>query len=86
MPDSPQNDARLAKIVDWLGQIDTPQLLTDTLRPASADASFRRYFRVDTTQGNSLIVMDAPPPQEDVRPFLQVPAYLGTQALRCLRS
>ncbi len=63
MPDSLKNDARLAKIADWLAQIDTPQPLKDTLRPASADASFRRYFRVDTAQGDSLIVMDASPPQ-----------------------
>ena len=77
MPDSLKNDARLAKITDWLAQIDTPQPLTDTLRPASADASFRRYFRVDTAQGDSLIVMDAPPPQEDVRPFIQVASLFG---------
>jgi len=77
MPDSIQNDARLAKITDWLSQIDTPQPLTETIRPASADASFRRYFRVDTVQGDSLIVMDAPPPQEDVRPFLQVASLFG---------
>ena len=77
MTDSLKNDARLTKIADWLAQIDTPQPLTDTLRPASADASFRRYFRVDTDQGDSLIVMDAPPPQEDVRPFLQVASLFG---------
>jgi aminoglycoside/choline kinase family phosphotransferase len=42
-----------------------------TLAPASADASFRRYFRLSGAQ-RSLIVMDAPPPQEDVRPFVDV--------------
>lgn len=42
-----------------------------TLAPASADASFRRYFRVLGAQ-RSLIVMDAPPPQEDVRPFIDI--------------
>ena len=72
MPESPKNDVRLANIIDWLSQLDHPKTLTQTLRPASADASFRRYFRVDTHQGDSLIVMDAPPPQEDVRPFLHV--------------
>ena len=42
--------------------------------PASADASFRRYFRA---QGDaSWIVMDAPPPQEDCRPFIKIAAYL----------
>lgn len=44
-----------------------------TVRAASADASFRRYFRVDARAGGaSFIVMDAPPPHEDVRPFVQV--------------
>ena len=43
-----------------------------TLAPASADASFRRYFRVRAADGSSRIVMDAPPPQEDVRPFIDV--------------
>ena len=43
-----------------------------TLVPASADASFRRYFRVRGDDGSSRIVMDAPPPQEDVRPFVDV--------------
>ena len=43
-----------------------------TLAPASADASFRRYFRVLGTGGRTFIVMDAPPPQEDVRPFVDV--------------
>jgi aminoglycoside/choline kinase family phosphotransferase len=36
------------------------------LRPASADASFRRYLRIDGA-GRSFIVMDAPPAQEDCR-------------------
>ena len=41
------------------------------IQPASADASFRRYFRV-TTQGRDYIVMDAPPAHEDCRPFVSV--------------
>jgi aminoglycoside/choline kinase family phosphotransferase len=51
---------------------------TGGLAPASADASFRRYFRVQAG-GCSLIVMDAPPPQEDVRPFVHI-AALALQA------
>jgi aminoglycoside/choline kinase family phosphotransferase len=43
--------------------------------PASADASFRRYFRVSSPEG-SWIVMDAPPQQEDCGPFLRVAALL----------
>lgn len=42
-----------------------------TLNPASADASFRRYFRVHHN-GASFIVMDAPPEKEDSRPFITV--------------
>ena len=41
------------------------------LEPASADASFRRYFRT-SAGGRSYIVMDAPPPQEDCRPFVRI--------------
>ena len=42
------------------------------LEPASADASFRRYFRVWLDNGETRIVMDAPPEREDCRPFLHV--------------
>jgi N-acetylmuramate 1-kinase len=42
-----------------------------TLAPASADASFRRYFRA-TFDNRTLIVMDAPPQHEDCRPFLHI--------------
>jgi aminoglycoside/choline kinase family phosphotransferase len=45
------------------------------LEPASADASFRRYFRV-RYDGASLIVMDAPPAHEDCRPFVRVAGLL----------
>jgi len=43
------------------------------LRPASADASFRRYFRIDRASGRgSVIVMDAPPALEDNQRFARV--------------
>ncbi len=42
-----------------------------SLRSASTDASFRRYFRIDSPLG-SRIIMDAPPEQEDCRPFARV--------------
>jgi aminoglycoside/choline kinase family phosphotransferase len=48
-----------------------------TLAPASADASFRRYFRI-SRDGETRIVMDAPPPQEDCRPFVRIAALLHT--------
>jgi aminoglycoside/choline kinase family phosphotransferase len=63
---------RLAAIHTWLKTISTPGLRLDTMRPASADASFRRYFRIDGDDGQSYIVMDAPQPAEDVRPFIQI--------------
>ena len=57
----------------WLAPLAQQYALhTGTLRAASADASFRRYLRVDSERGASLIVMDAPPPHEDVRPFVKV--------------
>jgi aminoglycoside/choline kinase family phosphotransferase len=63
---------RQAAFTRWLESIaDAHGLLPQTLAPASADASFRRYLRVGTATGNC-IVMDAPPPHEDVRPFVHV--------------
>jgi len=58
----------------WLGAIAPAQgLRPETVRLASADASFRRYLRVDThTPGLARIVMDAPPDKEDSRPFVKV--------------
>jgi aminoglycoside/choline kinase family phosphotransferase len=63
---------RQADFTAWL-QAVAPRHAIDpgTLAPASADASFRRYFRVQAAAG-PLIVMDAPPPLEDVRPFVKV--------------
>jgi len=69
-------DPRLSQLQEWL---PTLAVLTkvETLRPASADASFRRYFRVDTPDGKTLIAMDAPPPQENVGPFIHVAEVFG---------
>ncbi|UUL83612.1 aminoglycoside phosphotransferase family protein [Sphingomonas qomolangmaensis] len=46
------------------------------IQPLAGDASFRRYFRV-VAPGRSAILMDAPPPHEDPRPFLAVARWLG---------
>ncbi|MBC8057596.1 MAG: phosphotransferase [Rhizobiales bacterium] len=69
--------ARRAAFERWLATI-TPAhgLNASTLRAASSDASFRRYFRIDGPAGASFIVMDAPPPLEDVRPFIAVAELL----------
>ncbi len=45
------------------------------ITPASSDASFRRYFRVNV-RDSTQIVMDAPPDKEDCRPFIHVAALL----------
>jgi aminoglycoside/choline kinase family phosphotransferase len=50
------------------------------LTPASADASFRRYFRVSVA-GESMIAMDAPPAQEDCRPFVRIAGLMAQAGL-----
>ena len=69
----PDSDPRLPILQRWLAErADRLSLQTESLRPASDDASFRRYFRIDSpiAQSGSLILMDAPPDREDCRPFL----------------
>jgi aminoglycoside/choline kinase family phosphotransferase len=63
-------DFRLVELERWLGAQFPSQACT--LAPASADASFRRYFRATLAGGRSFVVMDAPPDKEDCRPFVQV--------------
>ncbi len=72
-------DPRRRELQQWLGTLP-PALGLDpqSLRPASADASFRRYFRL-TAGASTAIAMDAPPPQENCRPFVHV-AQLMQQA------
>jgi aminoglycoside/choline kinase family phosphotransferase len=66
----------------WLAPlVDAFELAPHTLRAASADASFRRYLRVDSARHGSLVVMDAPPPQEDVRPFVDVAGRIAAAGL-----
>ncbi len=60
---------RRASLQRWAGeQLGWPNM---ELTPASTDASFRRYFRVEH-DGSSYILMDAPPDKEDCAPFVQV--------------
>ena len=61
---------RLQKITEWL-HCQLPDAVFE-LAPASADASFRRYFRATFADGQTRILMDAPPQQENCRPFLHV--------------
>lgn len=84
------DDLRVAAGLDWLHKARAPIeqsgwiLAPETLRPASSDASFRRYFRIDGThlgKPSHLILMDAPPEREDIRPFIAVDAILQDAGL-----
>jgi N-acetylmuramate 1-kinase len=84
MPDTAipwPSPARETAFQQWLGALEGPHLLLRaSLRPASSDASFRRYFRIDAVQG-SRIIMDAPPEKENCRPFVQVAALMHEAGL-----
>ncbi len=73
-------DQRLAQLTAWLATLGLVQV--DSRRPASSDASFRRYFRLDVEPalhaklGATLIAMDAPPDRENVPAFLHVQGLL----------
>ncbi|MFN3416617.1 MAG: aminoglycoside phosphotransferase family protein [Caldimonas sp.] len=64
----------------WIGRLDGFDLVPGSLRAASADASFRRYLRLDSPTG-PLIVMDAPPAHEDCRPFVALARLLREAGL-----
>lgn len=73
--------ARQAAFDQWLDRVaGTHRLDRESVRLASADASFRRYLRVDG-EGGSLIVMDAPPDKEDCRPFVKVAQLMAEAGL-----
>jgi len=68
-----EDAARQTLFQSWLKTAGQIHLLSEsTLRSASADASFRRYFRIDDSLGQSFIIMDAPPEKEDCKPFVRV--------------
>ncbi|MCO5103951.1 MAG: phosphotransferase [Burkholderiaceae bacterium] len=71
---------RQARCMQWLARLAPVHgLRPETLRLASADASFRRYLRVDGQ--HSFIVMDAPPDKEDCAPFVQVQGLMQQAGL-----
>jgi aminoglycoside/choline kinase family phosphotransferase len=84
----PDQDVRLQHLKVWLDE----QLATlfaeqgwgavppATLTAASSDASFRRYFRWEG-DGKSFIVMDAPPPQENCKPFVDIAFLLAKSGI-----
>ncbi len=51
------------------------------IEPLAGDASFRRYFRVVRNDGHQAVLMDAPPPHEDPRPFISVAEWLVSVGL-----
>jgi len=61
---------RLQQLTQWLHS-QFPDSSFE-LAPASADASFRRYFRATFADGQTRVVMDAPPQHENCRPFLHI--------------
>ncbi len=76
------SDSRLRELTRWV--FEELGLAGGRLEPASADASFRRYFRL-LRDGETCIVMDAPPAQEDVRPFVGVARTLASLGLNVPR-
>lgn len=84
-PAAQGEDARLQQLLGWLAALSPEWALsTGSIRPASNDASFRRYFRIDSGHPShrSLVVMDAPPPMEDCRPFVTVARLFGQAGVR----
>jgi aminoglycoside/choline kinase family phosphotransferase len=78
---APPLPQRLAQLERWISALHPDDAWT--IAPASADASFRRYFRVTferpaTRHGErTVIVMDAPPEKEDCRPFVSIARLFG---------
>jgi aminoglycoside/choline kinase family phosphotransferase len=80
------DSARAGAFGAWLQASATAHgLLPETLQLASADASFRRYFRIRSTDGSSRIIMDAPPAQENCQPFVQVATLMAEAGLNAPR-
>ncbi|WP_339531973.1 aminoglycoside phosphotransferase family protein [Pseudomonas mucidolens] len=84
----PDQDLRLQYLKVWLDE-QLPILFNAqgwgavppaTLTAASSDASFRRYFRWEGG-GRSLVVMDAPPPQENCKPFVEIAQMLAKSGI-----
>jgi N-acetylmuramate 1-kinase len=81
IPSMLPNDVRRDQLTAWLMSLPRQHAIeAETLSVASADASFRRYFRVAAGAGTR-IVMDAPPGKEDVRAFIHVAQLLRAAGL-----
>ncbi len=81
----PEHDVRLQQLTVWLAeQLDNlyrdnawGEVPEGRLTAASSDASFRRYFRWQGGE-HSFVIMDAPPPQENCRPFVDIDHLLAS--------
>ncbi|NBF12929.1 phosphotransferase [Pseudomonas sp. Fl4BN1] len=84
----PDQDVRLQHLKVWLDEQlaivyaaqGWGEVPSATLTAASSDASFRRYFRWQGA-GRSFVVMDAPPPQENCKPFVDIAHLLATSGI-----
>jgi hypothetical protein len=74
MTTNESTDPRLQRLEQWIAGL--PGAPVDRIAPASADASFRRYFRVHRG-GATLIAMDAPPERESLESWLRVARILA---------
>ena len=72
-------DERMEALRKWLGEC-TPYGNAE-LESASADASFRRYFRIRKNQ-ESYVVMDAPPEKEPCEPFVRIGEWMKRAGIR----
>ncbi len=75
---SESGDTRLEQLSIWL--TETLSQTVNSIESASSDASFRRYFRV-VLDRSRYIAMDAPPPREDVRPFIRIARMLAAAGI-----
>lgn len=73
-----ERDQRLEQARRWLQQLDVE--IQSDFQAITGDASCRRYFRLQVN-GKSRILMDAPPPEEDVRAFIDIDKRLRSAHL-----
>lgn len=80
-----EDSHRALQFIDWLSSlVQRHGLLIDTVKSASADASFRRYFRIHS-DSRSFILMDAPPDKENCQSFADIALLMLNAGLRVPR-
>jgi aminoglycoside/choline kinase family phosphotransferase len=76
------NSSRKNRRFDFL---ETAGLGTASIIPLHADASFQRYFRVEQSDGSSMMLMDAPPDKEEILPYIRISEHLVSLGLSAPR-